>query len=61
MIDSFQDFHIYEEEYDNILDIEEKANVPEALNDFFKEMKKIIKKEKIIQRFNKEELENIIL
>ena len=60
MIDSFQDFHIYEEEYDNILDIEEKTEVPEALNDYFKEMKHLIKKEKIIQRFNKDELEKII-
>ena len=60
MIDSFPDFHEYEDEYDNILDIEEKANVSEALNNYFSCMKNMIKKEKIIQRFNKNELENII-
>ena len=60
MIDEFPDFHKYEEEYDNILDIEEKTEVPEALNDYFKEMNHLIKKEKIKQRFNKDELEKII-
>ena len=60
MIDTFPDFHEYEEEYDNILDIEEKANVPDALNEFFSVMKNLIKKEKIIKRFNKDELENLI-
>ena len=60
MIDEFPDFHEYEDEYDNILDIEEKANTAEAINDYFSVMANLIKKEKIIKRFNKDELENII-
>ena len=59
-IDEFPDFHEYEEEYDNILDIEEKAEVPQALNAYFRELRQLIKHEDIIFRFDKEELENII-
>ena len=59
-IDAFPDFHDYEEEFDNILDIEDKANAPDAINDYFNSLKKILKKEKIINRFNKQELESII-
>ena len=59
-INEFPDFHIYEEEYDNILDIEEKAEAPEALKNYFEELKKLVKNEKITKNFNLEELENII-
>ena len=60
MIDNFQDFHEYEDEYDNILDIEEASKTPDAINDYFESIKKLIKNEKIIQIFNKEERDNII-
>ena len=59
-IDEFPDFHLYEEQFDNILDIEEKAHAPEAINTYFKSLTNLLKKEKIINRFNKEEIENII-
>ena len=59
-LDEFPDFHEYEDEFDNILDIQEKANAPDAINNYFNELKNLIKKEKIINRFNKEELESII-
>ena len=59
-INEFPDFHEYEEEYDNILDIEEKAETPEALNKYFQELRKLVKNEKITKRFNLEELENIM-
>ena len=59
-IDAFPDFHEYEDEFDNILDIEEKSNAAEAINNYFKSLKKILKKEKIVNRFNKDELESII-
>ena len=60
MIDGFFDFHEYEEEYDNILEIEEQADVPKALNEYFEVMNKLVKKEKIAKRFSKDELDNII-
>ena len=59
-IDSFPNFHEYEEEFDDILDIEEKANVPEAINSYFSALKNLVKKEKIINKYNKEELDGII-
>ena len=59
-INEFPNFRQYEDEFDDILEIEEKANVPQCINSFFNELKIIIKKEKIIKRFNKEELESII-
>jgi hypothetical protein len=59
-INEFPNFRQYEDEFDDILEIEEKANVPQCINSFFNELKEIIKKEKIIKRFNKEELESIL-
>ena len=44
MILNFPDFTEYEKEYDDILEIEEKAEVPEALMNYFKEMKSLINK-----------------
>ena len=60
MISEFPDFHQYEEEYDNILDIEEKAFTPDAINEYFSVIKKLVKKEKIIKRYNKEDLHQIL-
>ena len=60
MINEFPDFHVYEEEYDNILDIEENANTPVAINDYFSAMIQSIKKEKIMKRYNEEEKKGII-
>ena len=59
-INKFPDFLEYEDEYDNILDIEEKANAPDAISNYFIALKKELKKEKIVSRFNKTELESII-
>ena len=59
-INEFPNFRLYEDEFDDILEIEEKANAPQCISSFFNELKEIIKKEKITKRFNKEELESII-
>ena len=42
MIENFPDFSKYEEEYDNILDIEEKAKVHQAIAAYFEEMRQKI-------------------
>ena len=60
MIEDFPDFHDYEDEYDNILDIEEEAKTPEAIAEYFKSLSGLIKKEKIFKQFESEERENII-
>ena len=39
MIKKFPDFRTYENEYDNILDIEKSAKVPEAIKEYFSEIK----------------------
>ena len=59
MIKNFPNFREYENDYDNILDIEEKANIPEAIKNYFEEMGKVIKKEVIIKNMNKAELTNV--
>ena len=59
MINNFPDFREYENDYDNILDIEEKANIPEALNKYLSYMEKQADKEDYIKNMKKEELENI--
>ena len=61
MIDEFPDFHEYEEEYDNILDIEESAFTHDAIKDYFSVIKQLVKKEKmVIQRYNSEEIKKIL-
>ena len=60
MIEDFPDFHDYEEEYDNILDIEREAKTAEAIADYFESLSGLIKKEKIFKQFNQEERDNII-
>ena len=59
-IENFPDFDKFEDDCDNILDIEEKANVPEAINNYFLLIKNLIKKEKIIKRFDNDELDGVI-
>ena len=65
MIEDFPDFHEYEDEYDNILDIEKEAKTHEAISDYFDSLSELIKKEKIFKQFNNEdiiyEFENYIL
>ena len=59
-IEDFPDFHEYEDDCDNIFDLEEKLNVPEIINNYFAKLKNLIKQEKIIKRFDKKELVEII-
>ena len=59
-IEDFPDFREYEDNYDNILNLQEKSNTPEAIYNYFKAMKNMIKKDQIIDRFNKEEIKEII-
>ena len=68
MINNFPDFRSYEKEYDNILDIEEKAEVPKAIKDYFSAMKILIKDDYLFDKLEEKEkreisydLENYIL
>jgi len=59
MIKKFPDFRVYEQEYDNILDIEESAKVPEAIKEYFKIMEKEIDNEELFRKFDKKEKKSI--
>ena len=58
-IEGFPDFRKFSKKVDDIIDLEEKAELDVALNDFFKDLKDLMKKEKIISRFSYEEFESI--
>ena len=55
MIKKFPDFRKYENEYDNILDIEKNAKVPEAIKEYFTAMKTEINNEKFFKKFEEKE------
>ena len=61
-IKNFHNFRKYEkeEEIDDIVELEEKVGLDIVLNDYFKDLKNLIKKEIIIERFTKEEQEIIM-
>ena len=58
-IDIFPDFRKYTDKVDDIIDLEEKIELDVALNAYFKDLRALVKKEKIITRFTPEEFESI--
>ena len=58
---SFPNFRKYEDKIDDIIKLEEDCLMAEALKKYFQKLKKVIKREKIIKRFTKEEIESIII
>ena len=58
-IDEFPDFRQYSKKVDDILDLEEKVQLNKALNAYFKDLRQLVKNEKIVSRFSIEELETI--
>ena len=60
MIEEFPDFASYENEYDNILDIEEKAKVPEAIRDYFYAMRDLIYKDNLFEKIDNKQKEEKI-
>ena len=55
----FPNFRKYEDTIDDIVKLEEDCLMADSLKEYFKELKKLIKTEKIIKRFSKEEIETI--
>ena len=60
MIEEFPDFSSYENEYDNILDVEEKAKVSEALRDYFSAMKDLMYKDNLFEKIDDKQKEEKI-
>ena len=53
------DYRKYENEVEDILELEEKTNMGEALKNYFKNLKNYIRKENIVKRYSKEDIETI--
>ena len=58
-IDIFPNFRNYSKKVEDIIDLEEKVELDVALNAYFKDLRGLVKKEKIITRFTPEEFESI--
>jgi len=58
-IDIVPDFRKYEEKVEDIIELEEKVEIEQALHAYFKDLKLLIKKQNIMARFTQEEYEII--
>ena len=59
-IDIFPNFRKFSNRVEDIIDLEEKIELDVALNAYFKDLRALIKQQKIIKRFSHEEFENIV-
>ena len=59
-INNFPNIRKYSKEIDDIIQLEEKIELDTTLNTYFKDIRNLIKKEKIILRFNKEEQDDVV-
>ena len=57
----FPNFRKYEDTIDDIVKLEEECLMADALKEYFQKLKKVIKGEKIIKRFSKDEVESILI
>ena len=53
------DYRKYENDVEDIVDLEEKSNMGEALKNYFKALKNIIRKENIVKKYSKDDIEYI--
>ena len=58
-IKNFPNFRKYSKDVNDIIELEEKVELDIALNSYFKDLKSIIKKEQIVSRFTKDEIDII--
>ena len=61
LIGIIPNFRVYEKYSDDILKMEEEIGVPDALKNFFRTMKILVRKEKIVKRFSKQEIDSIVI
>ena len=61
LVDLIPDYRKSEDTVEDIIDLEEKSNMGESLKTFIKNLKVIIRKEKILKKYSKEEIENICI
>ena len=58
-IEIFPDFRNFSKKVEDIIDLEEKVELDVALNAYFKDLRGLVKNEKIISRFSNDEYESI--
>jgi hypothetical protein len=58
LFESIPDFRKFEDKED-IIELEEKTNMGEALKNYFKNLKNLIRKENIVKKYSKDDIESI--
>ena len=61
LYESIPEFRKFEDRVEDIIDFEEKTNMGEALKSYFKNLKALIRKENIVKKYSKEDIETICL
>ena len=61
LIELIPNYREYETFSDDIIKIEENTGVGDALKNFFRTMKILVKKEKVVKRFSKDDIESIVI
>ena len=61
LIDIIPDYRAYEEFCDELIKLEESSGLPDALKNFFRTLKITVKKEKVVKRFPKEDIDSIVI
>ena len=61
LYESIPEYRKFEERVEDIIDFEEKTNMGEALKSYFKNLKALIRKENIVKKYSKEDIETICL
>ena len=59
LVDLIPDYRKSEDNVEDIIDLEEKTNMGESLKTFIKNLKVLIRKEKILKKYSKDDIENI--
>ena len=59
LFESIPDYRKFENEIEDIVEYEEKTNMGESLKNYFKYLKNVIRKENIVKKYSKDEIENI--
>ena len=61
LYESIPEYRKFEDRVEDIIDFEEKTNMGEALKSYFKNLKALIRKENILKKYSKEDIETICL
>ena len=60
-IEIIPNYREFENDCESIIKLEEETGIADALKNFFRTMKILVKKEKVVQRFSKDEIDSIVI